>query len=575
MPEPRASLEALITVPPATAPVRVALRRSLTTIGSVAGADVRLAGVPPHWVVLQRDEEASVTVCVLSTGARHRIGEGESVVVDGATVLLGRADPRDDGPIPVGQIADALASVESPGEVLRLLLERVMQIVDADSGAVIVKEAGSYSVAVARDRYGAQLPHGEALLSDTIVRDVLERGAAVREGDLHLHERYRNVPSVVNSSLRSVLAVPMVIGDRVMGALYLGRSDPTTGPARGFAQRRADDIAVVASMAIPFLAQLRRAGPAPGADGLIGDAPALQQARALIEKVAPSDLSVLVTGETGTGKEVAARAIHALSGRAQRPMIALNCSSVPAGLLEAELFGYVKGAFTGAVAAREGKIEAAHGSTLFLDEVGDMPLPMQASLLRVLQEREVTRVGENQPRAVDIRLIAATHRDLDAEVAAGRFRDDLLFRLREIEIPLPRLRDRGDDIALLARLFLRQAERQLGLAAHDIAADADAVLRAHTWPGNARELRAAMRRAAVLCDGPSIDVPHLGLPGNATAARGSGAGDGLGDLDRPLADARDAFVARYVAAVVERHGGNREAAAAALGISLRSLYRHQ
>jgi DNA-binding NtrC family response regulator len=250
-------------------------------------------------------------------------------------------------------------------------------------------------------------------------------------------------------------------------------------------------------------------------------------------------------------------------------MIAVNCAAVPAGLLEAELFGHRRGAFTGAASDRVGKIEAADGSTLFLDEIGDMPLAMQASLLRVLQEREVTRLGENAPRPVDVRIVAATHRDLDRAVREGSFRADLLYRLREVTIALPPLAERGDDVLLLARLFLQQTEELLSLRRHTIGPDAERALRAHAWPGNVRELRAAMRRAAVLCDGAVIGATDLDL--GPPAASGAGP---LGDLGRSLDDARDDFTRRYVEAVLAHHRGNREAAAAALGISVRSLYRH-
>ena len=303
-------------------------------------------------------------------------------------------------------------------------------------------------------------------------------------------------------------------------------------PHGGLGPRQAHDLEVIASMAIPFLVQLRRARRPPPVIELVGESPGLAAVATVIERVAPTDLSVMITGATGTGKEVAARALHAASGRRERPMIAVNCAAVPAGLLEAELFGHRKGAFTGATADRIGKFEAAHGSTLFLDEIGDMPLAMQASLLRVLQEREVVRLGENQARVVDVRVVTATHRDLDRAVADGSFRAD---------------------------------------RAHGLGADAEAALAAHPWPGNVRELRATMRRAAVLADGATIRAADLGL----TAARARPADGGLGDLGRTLDDARDEFTRRYVAAVVERHGGNREAAAAALGISLRSLYRYQ
>ena len=558
--------ELWLTQPPSTTPLRVPLRRALTTVGAAAGADVKVAAVPPHWLVVQADGDG-VTVVVMATGARHRLALNQAAVIDGVRLLL-TPPGGDDAPIPVGQIADALAGVDSADEALALLLERVVALTDADSGAVILQDGDAWTVAVARDRRGRPLADAALLLSDTIVADVLAGGAPVAAADLARHSRYHQVTSVVALGLGSVFAAPMVLGGRVLGALYLGRVDP----ARPLGPRRAHDVEVIASMAIPFVAQLRRGRrPTPPSE-LIGEAPAVVASAAIIARVAPTDLAVLIVGPTGAGKEVAARALHAASGRRERPMIAVNCAAVPAGLLEAELFGHKKGAFTGAAGDRVGKVEAAHGSTLFLDEIGDMPLAMQASLLRVVQEREVVRLGENQPRPVDVRIVTATHRDLDRAVADGSFRADLLFRLREVTVALPPLATRGDDVITLARLFLRQAEDQLGLRAHALAPSAIAALRAHAWPGNVRELKASMRRAAVLADGSTIEAATLALGAAPAAPRPT---DDLGDLGRSLETARDDFARRYVAAVIARHGGNREAAAAALGISLRSLYRYQ
>ena len=265
-----------------------------------------------------------------------------------------------------------------------------------------------------------------------------------------------------------------------------------------------------------------------------------------------------------------ARALHAASGRAGKPMIAINCASVAPTLLDAELFGYRKGAFTGAIADRVGLIEAAHGSTLFLDEIADMPLAMQAALLRVLEEREVKRLGDNLPHAVDFRLICATHKSLDAEVAAGRFRADLLFRLREVTITVPSLADRSADIALLAHAFLRRAEQQLGLVMHALTEEALAALRAHPWPGNVRELKSTMRRAAVLADSKLIRVSDLGLPG----LDGQVVAPPPAAAIEPLATVRDAFIRAYVERAVAACQGDREAAAKALEIGVRSLYRY-
>jgi DNA-binding NtrC family response regulator len=231
---------------------------------------------------------------------------------------------------------------------------------------------------------------------------------------------------------------------------------------------------------------------------------------------------------------------------------------------------------------RVGLIEAAHGSTLFLDEIGDMPLAMQAALLRVLEQREVKRLGDNQPRPVDFRLVCATHRDLEEEAAAGRFRADLLFRLREVTLEIPPLSDRGDDIVLLAHAFLRQAEAQLGLALHTLTDDAQAALRSHPWPGNVRELKSTMRRVAVLADSKLIRAADLGFGAPRPVAAPLAAPAGLGAwLDaalagplQPLATLRDELVKRYVEHAVERCDGDREAAAKVLEIGVRSLYRY-
>ncbi len=590
--ETRGELELVITQAANTVPVRLVLTRHLTTLGSDPDADVVLPLLAAQWAVVQR-REGDVLLRLVSPAAEHVLSPGSHLDLgDVAVALVERV--AGDAPLRIAELASSLSGVDSPDAALRMIVESVIASTGADSGAAIVREGRAYRVAVALDAAGAPLSDAERLLSDTVVRDVLDLGGSVCVGDLPADQRYANVPSVVALRLQSVLCVPMAAGERVLGALFLGKRDLTTP----FPAESARELTVLASLAVPFMAQLRRSEVRPSlASTLIGDSPALTEVRRLVERIAPTDLCVLITGETGTGKEVTARAIHVASERAGRRLVALNCSAVTPSLLEAELFGHGKGAFTGAGSDRAGRIEAAHGSTLFLDEVGDMPLAMQAALLRVLQEREVVRVGENQPRPVDFRLVAATNRDLDAEVEAGRFREDLLFRLREVTIELPPLRARGDDVALLARLFLNQAERELSLPAHTVAASAETLLRAHPWPGNVRELRALMRRAAVLCDGAEITAADLAVRGRSSApaegARERGAVvagaapqppqpardrglpvDDLGDLGRPLSQARDEFIARYVAAVLERCGGDRGRAAEALGISVRSLYRY-
>jgi DNA-binding NtrC family response regulator len=248
-------------------------------------------------------------------------------------------------------------------------------------------------------------------------------------------------------------------------------------------------------------ARLRReAGPRE----MIGGGAAMQRLFELVRRTAPSEGRVLVTGENGTGKELVARALHESSRRKDRPFVKLNCAAVPAELIESELFGHERGAFTGAVAARKGKFELADGGTLFLDEVGDMPAAMQAKVLRVLQEGEFERVGGGQTLEVDVRVVAATNKDLRAEVEAGRFREDLYYRLNVVPIHAPPLRERREDVPELAARFLAEACERNGRKPMRLARDAVLALQAHDWPGNVRELRNLVERLAILCDGPDI-----------------------------------------------------------------------
>ena len=604
----------LVLVPARGAhPLRLPLQKRLTTIGSDASADVRIATAPAQWAVVHRGE-GSVEVTI--AGARHALAPGERVEADGIELAIeSMADARHRERA-IEELVSALAAVDSPERAVELLLTGLIGAAGADLGALILLDGcgdsgrgharadrEGYTVAAARDRHGAVLDSAHELLSDTIVRDVLGTGERVQLDDVAAHSRYAAIPSVTALGLGSALCLPMRLDGRTLGAVFLARHDRAALDDRTLAELR-----ILAAVAVPLLAQLRRTTAPASASEIIGESPVVQQLRNLIRRVGPTDLSALLHGPSGSGKELVARAIHTASTRAQSPMIAINCASVAPTLLDAELFGYRKGAFTGAMTDRVGLIEAAHGSTLFLDEIGDMPLAMQAALLRVLEQREVKRLGDNVPRPVDFRLICATHKDLEAEVAAGSFRADLLFRLREVTIDVPALAVRGDDIILLAHTFLRQAEGQLGLVLHTLTDDAQAALRAHAWPGNVRELRATMRRVAVLADSKLIRAGDLGLPGVATRAsdlgptglapRASGAGssegprasDGNAPHDdaglralidgavtgplQPLASLRDEVVRRYVELAIARSGDDREAAAKALEIGVRTLYRY-
>jgi len=292
---------------------------------------------------------------------------------------------------------------------------------------------------------------------------------------------------------------------------------------------------------------------------------------ALLPRVAKSAISVILEGETGVGKEVAARRLHALSGRSAGPFVAINCGAISESLLESELFGYEKGAFTGAAQAKIGLIEAAHGGTVFFDEVGDMPAPLQMRLLRVLEQREVLRVGGVQPRCVDVRVVSATHRELGEEVRAGRFRQDLWFRLNGITLRLPPLRARRDAVERLAGEFAAEAAAENGAReVPHFTAEALEALRAHPWPGNVRELKNVVRRAVVLADGGEIGRAHLQLdpvmPPLAAATQPV-------DHAEPAelkAELRD-LERQRILAVLESCGGNQTRAAKQLGIARGTL----
>ncbi|AZC26032.1 MULTISPECIES: sigma-54-dependent transcriptional regulator [Pseudomonas] len=254
-----------------------------------------------------------------------------------------------------------------------------------------------------------------------------------------------------------------------------------------------------------------KAGNANGEIGIIGSCAPMQDLYGKIRKVAPTDSNVLIQGESGTGKELVARALHNLSKRAKAPMISVNCAAIPETLIESELFGHEKGAFTGASAGRAGLVEAADGGTLFLDEIGELPLEAQARLLRVLQEGEIRRVGSVQSQKVDVRLIAATHRDLKSLSKIGQFREDLYYRLHVIALKLPALRERGADVNEIANAFLARQSARIGRTDLKFSADAEQAIRHYSWPGNVRELENAVERAVILCESPEISADLLGI----------------------------------------------------------------
>jgi transcriptional regulator with PAS, ATPase and Fis domain len=271
---------------------------------------------------------------------------------------------------------------------------------------------------------------------------------------------------------------------------------------------------------------------------------------------------VLILGETGTGKELVAREVHRLSGRKKGPFISINCGAIPENLLESELFGHKKGAFTGAVADKIGKFEAAMTGTIFLDEIGEMPANLQVKLLRVLQERTIERVGDLQPRPIDIRVVAATNKEVDGEIREGRFREDLLYRLNEVTLDLPPLRERGDDIIQLARYFLNQYADQYGSRARGFTNDCTKAMKAYFWPGNVRQLESRIKKAVIMSDRALLNSEDLGILKSERRHI------------RPLAEAEEAFKLQYVREILEMNNWNKAQTARDLDVDPRTIFRY-
>ena len=307
--------------------------------------------------------------------------------------------------------------------------------------------------------------------------------------------------------------------------------------------------------------RLLEATAASPIDGIIASGPEMSTVLRNIEKMAPTDVAVLLRGESGTGKELLARAVHKLSARAREPFVSINCAAIPETLLESELFGYEKGAFTGALKQTIGRIESADRGTLFLDEIGDVPLPMQVKLLRFLQDQVVERIGGRNPVQVDVRIVCATNQDLNLMMAEGRFREDLYYRLNEVTVQVPPLRERAADVVVLASFFLNRFATEYGRSARGFSATGLAALRDHPWPGNVRELENRIKRAVVMTDGALLSAADLGLttPGEDTQSL-------------TIRDARARAEREVLQLALAQAGSNLSKAAKLLGISRPTLY---
>ena len=378
----------------------------------------------------------------------------------------------------------------------------------------------------------------------------------------HISEHYGNTPVAVITAFGST--------ENAVAALKAGAFDYLAKPIKLEHLRPL----VMSALKLPRPVQARRAsiGEVPtGAPRLLGESPAIQRAREMIAKLARSQAPVYITGESGTGKEVAARLIHMGSARADAQFVAVNCGAIPENLMESEFFGYKKGAFTGADTDKIGYLQAAQRGTLFLDEVGDLPLAMQVKLLRVIQEKKVRRVGDTQEDVIDVRIISATHRNLVDQVEAGEFRQDLFYRLNVIELKMPSLREVPEDVALMVEKVVERLARQSGTAPPAISEEAMLALRRYDFPGNVRELENILERALALCGGNTISESDLYLTQATTKDKAAPLDGTLGTRGLPLHEFLDQVEREAITKALEATRFNKTAAAKLLGITFRSL----
>jgi Nif-specific regulatory protein len=539
-------------------------------------------GVPVQERPLRHGDQiqigTSLFVYVLEPGPA---GASASVRLDDDDIRLGstarltpsgaRVEPASGRGLETLQKASELvAGAGSEEELARGMIDLAFEATPAHRVALLLCDEGADEPSALHGRTRRAGESSPFSVSRTVVTRVLREKEAFLANEVLRNPGLADIESLVATPVRALAAVPLVLG-RPVGVLYADASDP----AASFSQADLALLQALANMAAAAVDRIRRAAwrqgerresaESPTGSGLVGESSAMKRVEQFLSRVAGSGATVLLLGESGTGKELAAQAIHRASPRGARPFVAVNCAALSEMLLESELFGHERGAFTGAIAQKRGKLEVADGGTVFLDEVGELSAALQAKLLRVLEQREFERVGGTRPIKVDIRLLAATNRNLEEAIAAGKFREDLFYRLNVVALTMPPLRERPEDIPLLASYFAARHARKLNKPTPGFSPAARACLRRYDWPGNVRELSNAIERAVVL-GGEVIgteDLPEAVLE----AAEGSG---------EPLAGYHGAVQEtkkRVIRKAVEEADFNYTEAARRLGVHPNYLHR--
>jgi Nif-specific regulatory protein len=473
------------------------------------------------------------------------------------------------------KISRAISSIRRLDDLQRQLLELIFEVVPAERGAILLADkSGDFTSSLGWDRQSGAM--STVKVSRAVIGQVMSAGEAILSNNILESGMLGTNESLLVSRTRALLAAPILLMDRRLGAIYLSTSDPATS----FDEDHLQLILAIAGIAAPSLENVRRlewlenenqrlAEEISIERSMIGESKRMRDVYQFIAKVAPADSTVLIRGESGTGKEMAANSIHLNSPRARQPFVAINCAALTETLLESELFGHEKGAFTGAIVQKKGKFEIADGGTIFLDELGEMSLLLQAKLLRVLQEQQFERVGGTRPIKVDVRLVAATNRDLEAAIKDGSFRQDLYYRLNVVSLKLPPLRERREDIPLLASYFATKYAQKCKRRVQGVSPEARALLTHYDWPGNVRELENAIERAVVLGSTELIrpeDLPEAVLE---TESGVTPAGVTIARYHETIKETKKQLILR----AMEQTSGNVTEAAKLLGVQANYLHR--
>jgi transcriptional regulator with GAF, ATPase, and Fis domain len=584
------------------APVLVPIHKPVTTIGRALGNDIAIPdpSVAHHHAQIVfngRDfqlEEVDREGEILINGKkkrRARLVHGDRLTLGRAQLGFGmftelemaaeaRTPARADGDIAglrrLHAFSERLMTVSSVDQLLETLLDDVIQLTGAARGVVLLVDLADAKQASPRVRasrnVGSEvLEDPSGAISDSIVRQVIETKRPVIVSDALTDTTFGKSESVIALKLSSVMCAPLLSQGETVGALYVANDE-----VKHLFERRQLDLLTIFAGQASLILQNAMLLSALRADKeklqgelqdkrfgeIVGACASMMEVFRKLQKVAATDISVLITGETGTGKELIAREIHRRSNRAEGPFVTVNCGAIPENLMESEMFGHVKGAFTGAIASRAGKFQQADTGTLFLDEVGELTPQLQVKLLRAIQERVVYRVGDNRPERCDIRIVAATNRNLEDMIKTGEFREDLYYRLNVVNLWLPPLRDRGDDVFIIAKALLSKYADEMASQVRGFSPQALAAIRKANWPGNIRQLENRIKKALVLCEKTLLGPEDLDL--------GSDAENPI----VPLEKAKEDFQRRYVLEVLERNNGNRTQTARDLGVDPRTIFRY-